>query len=92
MDQTFVLLDYGLSLVVCYRRFGEISVQSSRDKQSKNCSTLEDGTVLLSRNVGSTLPTAAHNPEERRTQNQMRGKREISQLWKSYSGTLGLSR
>ena len=71
MDKISALLDYGPSLVVCYRRFGEISVQSSRDKQSKNCSTLEDGTVVLFRNIGNTLPTAAHSPGKRRTQNQM---------------------
>ena len=88
MDKIFALLDYGPSLVLCYRRFGEIS----KDKQSKNCSTLEDGTAVLSRNVGKTLPTAVHNPEERRPQHQMRGKREISQLLKSYSGTVGLAR
>jgi hypothetical protein len=92
MENIFALLDYGPSLVVCNCRFGEVSVQSSRHKQSKNCSTLEDGSVVLSRNVGNTLPTAAHNPEERRPQHQMRGKREISQLCKTYSGTVGLAR
>jgi hypothetical protein len=92
MDKIFVLLNYGPSLVVCNCRFGEISIQSSRDKQSKNCSTLEDGIVVFFRNVGNTLPTAAHNPEERRPQYQMRGKREISQLRKTYSVTVGLAR
>jgi hypothetical protein len=88
MDKIFTLLDYGSSSALCYRRFGEIS----RDKQSKNCSTLEDGTVVSFRNVGKTLPTAANNPEERRSQHQMRGKREISQVLKSYSGNVGLAR
>jgi len=92
MDNIFALLDYRPSLVVCNCRFGEISVQSSKDKQSKNCSMLENGTVVLSRNVGNTLPTAAPNPEEPRPQHQMRGKREISQLCKAYSGTVGLAR
>ena len=35
MDKIFTLLDFGPSLVVCYRRFDEVSGQSSRDKQSK---------------------------------------------------------